>query len=120
MVQNLEKAKDILKKYHQEHLLAFYDELNNKEKAYLLNQICSINFEQILNLYEASKIDEVLPSNLIEPLPYNIKREIPKDKFALYENIGIDAIKGGKFAVVTMAGGQGTRLGYKGPKGVIL
>ena len=78
MVQNLEKAKDILKKYHQEHLLAFYDELNNKEKAYLLNQICSINFEQILNLYEASKIDEVLPSNLIEPLPYNIKREIPK------------------------------------------
>lgn len=118
MVQNLEKAKDILKKYHQEHLLAFYDELNNKEKAYLLNQICSINFEQILNLYEASKIDEVLPSNLIEPLPYNIKREIPKDKFALYENIGIDAIKRGKFAVVTMAGGQGTRLGYKGPKGI--
>lgn len=117
MVQNLEKAKDILKKYHQEHLLAFYDELNNKEKAYLLNQICSINFKQILNLYEASKIDEVLPSNLIEPLPYNIKREIPKDKFALYENIGIDAIKRGKFAVVTMAGGQGTRLGYKGPKG---
>lgn len=117
MVQNLEKAKDILKKYHQEHLLAFYDELNNKEKAYLLNQICSINFEQILNLYEASKIDEVLPSNLIEPLPYNIKREIPKDKFALYENIGVDAIKRGKFAVVTMAGGQGTRLGYKGPKG---
>lgn len=117
MVQNLEKAKDILKKYHQEHLLAFYDELNNKEKAYLLNQICNINFEQILNLYEASKIDEVLPSNLIEPLPYNIKREIPKDKFALYENIGIDAIKRGKFAVVTMAGGQGTRLGYKGPKG---
>lgn len=117
MVQNLEKAKDILKKYHQEHLLAFYDELNNKEKAYLLNQICSINFEQILNLYEASKIDEMLPSNLIEPLPYNIKREIPKNKFALYENIGIDAIKRGKFAVVTMAGGQGTRLGYKGPKG---
>lgn len=117
MVQNLEKAKDILKKYHQERLLAFYDELNNKEKAYLLNQICSINFEQILNLYEASKIDEVLPSNLIEPLPYNIKREIPKEKFALYENIGIDAIKRGKFAVVTMAGGQGTRLGYKGPKG---
>ena len=74
MVQNLEKAKDILKKYHQEHLLAFYDELNNKEKTYLLNQICSINFEQILNLYEASKIDEVLPSNLIEPLPYTIKR----------------------------------------------
>ena len=83
----------------------------------MLNQICSINFEQILNLYEASKIDEVLPSNLIEPLPYNIKREIPKEKFALYENIGIDAIKRGKFAVVTMAGGQGTRLGYKGPKG---
>lgn len=117
MVQNLEKAKEILKKYHQEHLLAFYDELNNEEKEFLVNQICNINFEQIFNLYEASKIDEVIPHNLIEPLPYFIKNKLPKEDAVIYKNIGEETIKNGKFAVVTMAGGQGTRLGYKGPKG---
>ena len=97
MVQNLEKAKEILKKYHQEHLLAFYDELNNEEKEFLVNQICNINFEQIFNLYEASKIDEVIPHNLIEPLPYFIKNKLPKEDAVIYKNIGEETIKSGKF-----------------------
>lgn len=37
--------------------------------------------------------------------------------FKEYKQIGVDIIKNNKYAVITMAGGQGTRLGHKGPKG---
>lgn len=117
MIQNFENAKMILEKYHQEHLLNFYNELNNEEKDFLINQICNIDFEQILNLYEASKLDEVIPHNLIEPLPYVVKEDLSQDEFMSFKQIGDEAIKNGEFAVVTLAGGQGTRLGFKGPKG---
>lgn len=104
MIQNYELAKDILKKYNQQHLLNFYDELNNEEKEALVNQICRIDFKQIFDLYEASKIDEVIPHNLIEPLKYDIKSQLSKEEFSYYENIGINALN--KCCVVTLAGGQ--------------
>ncbi|NLC88217.1 MAG: hypothetical protein GX682_05570 [Clostridiaceae bacterium] len=117
MVKNFQKAKDVLEKYNQEHLLNFYDELNNNEKDLLTNQICNIDFKQILDLYEASKTDEVIPHNLIEPLNYVVKNQLNKDEFSYYEELGSLSIKNNEYAVVTLAGGQGTRLGYKGPKG---
>ncbi len=117
MMQNYEMAKRILAKYKQEHLLNFYDELNNDEKEQLISQICQINFEQIFSLYEASKKDELIPHRSIAPLPYTIKKDLTTEEFMYYCSIGENAIVNGKYAVVTLAGGQGTRLGYKGPKG---
>ncbi len=116
-MDNFLRAKEILKEYKQEHLLNFYDELNDNEKEFLINQILRIDFKQIFDLYEASKTDEVIPCNLIEPLPYFDKSELTDDDINYYTCIGEKYIKNGEFAVVTMAGGQGTRLGYKGPKG---
>ena len=117
MVKNYEKAKDVLKKYNQEHLLNFYDELNNEEKNLLTTQILNIDFQQIINLYESSKIEKVISQDSIKPLPYIIKKSLSTKEISYYEQIGNNIISQKKLALVTLAGGQGTRLGYKGPKG---
>lgn len=76
MDEILIKAKSILKKYNQEHLLFFYDELNESQKKLLLEQILSINFEEIVSLYEHSMEESFEDLNNISPLPYIDKSKL--------------------------------------------
>lgn len=117
MDTKLEKVKQLLSTYHQEHLLNFYNELNDSEKEMLLDQILKIDFEQILTLYDNSMKDETTPFDKISPIKHFEKNKLTKDEILYYTKIGDAVIKSGSVAVVTMAGGQGTRLGYHGPKG---
>ncbi len=115
----LQYCKRILKKYNQEHLLEFYNDLNKDEKNYLLDEIINLNFDEILNLYNNSKENNNKGKSMTKISPIF---HIEKDKLSLeekikYSFIGEKIIEENKYAVVTMAGGQGTRLGYKGPKG---
>ena len=111
-----EKAKEILKKYNQEHILNGYDNLDENKKQVLLNQIFDTDFELIKSLYANTKKQLDNNDDKIEPMDYMDKFKL-NEKYKYYENIGKDAIKQGKLAAVTMAGGQGTRLGHNGPKG---
>ena len=116
-MDSYQKAKEILKEYKQEQLLAFYDELSKAQQEALIKQINSINFKQIFDLYEASKTDEEIPHNSIQPLDYIDKSSLDKVSYINFLDIGETYIRNGEYAVVTLAGGQGTRLGFKGPKG---
>ena len=51
MINKLEEAKVILKKFNQEHLLNGYEKLDDKKKKELLEQILNIDFELIKSLY---------------------------------------------------------------------
>ena len=53
----------------------------------------------------------------IEPIKSIDKGKMTKEEKEEYYKIGANIIKHGEYAVVTMAGGQGTRLGWNGPKG---
>lgn len=117
MENKLELAKEILKKYNQEHLLSQYEKLSEKNKEYLLNQILNINFEQINKLYEGTKKEIELGEEKIEPIKYVEKDKLTNEEKDKYFELGAKEIKNEKLAVVTMAGGQGTRLGHTGPKG---
>ena len=112
----LEEIKAILKKYGQEHLLNHYEKLSEQNQKKLLEEIESIDFELMNSLYSKTEIEEKPSKDEIEPIEYLDKYKL-NEKYKYYEAIGKKAIKEGKLAVVTMAGGQGTRLGHDGPKG---
>ena len=117
MEEKIKKVKEILQKYEQEHLLANFDNLNEEKKEELLEQILQIDFEQMKKLYESVGKNREDANVTIEPISYLEKSTIEENKKQEYLEKGVDALKQGKLAVVTMAGGQGTRLGHNGPKG---
>ena len=59
-----DKVLEKLKKYNQEHLLEFYNELNEEEKKDLLSQISKIDFEYIERLYAARDKYEMMDKEI--------------------------------------------------------
>ena len=117
MKEKLEAAKAVLEKYGQEQLLANYENLSENDKDKLLDEILTIDFNQLAKLYEKRNFKQVYSEAEIEPISYVEKDKMSKEEREKYDEIGTKAIKAGKLAAVTMAGGQGTRLGHNGPKG---
>lgn len=116
MKSKLDCVNRLLKKYNQEHLLQFYDKIIDIEKKEgLLNEILDIDFKKILDLYKKSMINNI--NYEVSPLEHLEKESLSELEIAKYSQVGENQVINKKFAVVTMAGGQGTRLGYKGPKG---
>lgn len=110
MDKKYEKVKERLRQYKQEHLLIWYDKMIEQKKEELLDQILNIDFEQIEELYKQTQKKKNFKDCKIEPLPYVDKQKMSKEEKNAYEQNGIKEIKEGRYAVVTMAGGQGTRL----------
>lgn len=114
---------EIVKKYNQEHLLKYIDLISTNEgKNNLINDIENIDFEKLNKLFALSNQNF---KNSMKTVMLEHIRVFDKDRFSDEENneilkIGEDIIANNQYAVVTMAGGQGTRLGHKGPKGTFI
>ena len=114
---------EIVKKYNQEHLLKYIDLIPTDEgKKDLISDIEKIDFERLTQLYSLSNQNF---KNTMKAVMLEHIRVFDKDRFSDEENkeilkIGEDIIANNQYAVVTMAGGQGTRLGHKGPKGTFI
>ena len=113
MDEKLQKVEQLLKENGQEELLDY--NINYKEE--LLNEILQVNFEQMNKLYKKTKEKEEMVNAKIEPISFVEKAKLSEEEKKKYEQIGSQIIKNNQYAVVTMAGGQGTRLGHNGPKG---
>lgn len=117
---NEEKALEKLKKYNQKEIINLLNILSDQEKEKLYEQIINLDFEQIDNLYnELSKKEKVGTDN-IEPIIALNKDKLTAEELEKYDLLGQNVIKNNGYALVTMSGGQGTRLGFDKPKGEFL
>lgn len=110
-----EELEDQLKKYHQEHLLLYYDKLDEEGKKKLASQIEKIDLRLTGLVGEESNPGT---EAVIEPLEGMSRKEIEGRKEE-FESIGLQVIGEGKVGAVLLAGGQGSRLGCDGPKGMV-
>ena len=116
MDENLDAIRKELKKYSQEHLLTEYERLDETTQKQLLDQIKGIDFGLINSLYNNTRKEFNEKDSQITPIEYLDKNKL-NGYYKSFQETGESAIRAGKLAAVTMAGGQGTRLGHKGPKG---
>ena len=115
--QELSQAKMILKENKQENVLKFLDKIADNKKEKIVKQILNLDFEQLKKLYEETKTEPEILEKKIEHIGYVDEYKLTEEKKDRYTALGEKVIKNSQYAVVTMAGGQGTRLGHKGPKG---
>lgn len=106
-----------LKKYDQEQLLKYYNELTDEQKKLLDNQLEKIDYEKVNDVYKKSYTDDITDMTKISNLKIVTKNDINNKKEV--NSIGENIIKNNEYAVVFMAGGFGSRLGLNKPKGCL-
>lgn len=121
-MSSLESTRQRLAEVGQEHLLAFAGELTPSQVRELCAQIDALDLERLpgwVDRYVRSDASAGGPGS-IEPAayyPYDAASPVRRWDRAGAGRAGEALLQGGRVACFTVAGGQGSRLGYEGPKG---
>lgn len=111
---NLEQIRQKLSRYHQKHLLNYFEDLTEKEQFQLLQQIEETDFSVLTSIANAAEKEK---RGIISPIEVMQISEIRKNQKTFTE-AGTECIRAGKVGAVLLAGGMGTRLGSDAPKGM--
>ncbi len=116
---------DLIARYRsagQGHVFAFWADLDAAQKTSLCAQASEIDLGEVARLHRKLIVEKsTATASLVglQPAPYEA---LPAhggeaEKWAAARAAGETVLRAGRVAAFTVAGGQGTRLGYEGPKG---
>lgn len=111
---NYKQATEKLKSIKQSHIFKYWDQLSNSEKETLLAQIENID------IHTFQKQQELLFKQTNSNFPPSITPFTNYHKAGTPDAIaeGKKLLSEGKVGCLILAGGQGTRLRFEGPKGL--
>jgi UDP-N-acetylglucosamine/UDP-N-acetylgalactosamine diphosphorylase len=104
-----------LQEHDQMHVLEGWDALDAEARAHLVGQLRALDFDELKLLYAERDHSFTAPTPArIQPLPNVLPDAVDPES----RRIGENALRQGEVAVVLVAGGQGSRLGFEHPKGM--
>ncbi len=111
-----------LARHGQDGLLRWWSDLDDPARARLLTEIASIDFDRLDDLVRTLvQTDESTSLRTEQIGPVDVYRLPQTDGERASRrhvaDIGHNALSRGEVAVILVAGGSGTRLGFDGPKG---
>lgn len=136
-MDNMNRKDSLFSKFKeagQQHVFHYWETLSNSQQSLLLDQLESIDVHKLADYLHAAKneqsrdlIQTIQPfsgtvgkgSTLINMNNQNQNENDQEQgqEVDLYQ-VGMTAIRQNQVAAVLLAGGQGTRLGFDGPKGM--
>jgi UDP-N-acetylglucosamine/UDP-N-acetylgalactosamine diphosphorylase len=114
LASRLARQREHLSAAGQGQVLAGVDGLAPAALAGFLAQLEEIDLAALARLHREAGNEAHADLARIEPAPY-VALDAP-ERTAL-RGVGEDLLRAGRVAAFTVAGGQGTRLGWRGPKG---
>lgn len=122
MSEQAEKLRAAYTAAGQGHVFAYWETLDAAQRAALLEDAAAVDLAELAELvalHVDGSGDAALDYSAMQPAPYFAHPSAGGDAalWAAMKAEGEAALAAGKVAAFTVAGGQGTRLGYDGPKG---